>query len=179
MKIWKIILLIVLLGVITIPLISIIQFIQKFNELGEIEVMDDNTPLNFSFIEATNIRTQKTDTINLSDLLLINFWASWCKPCIEEQPSLEKMSANYPQIKFIQLSFDDINKQKRIVDSLKWRIPAYYLDDTTKFNKPGILPMTLLTRDSTVLRQWYGSINWQDTSITNFINRQIVEQHNR
>lgn len=41
-------------------------------------------------------------------LILLDFWASWCSPCREEMPYLEKLKAKYKSrnIRFISLSFD-------------------------------------------------------------------------
>ncbi len=46
---------------------------------------------------------------SVSDTLyIINFWATWCKPCVEEMPDLVKLSKNYsdPKIKIILVSND-------------------------------------------------------------------------
>ncbi len=46
---------------------------------------------------------------SVSDTLyIINFWATWCKPCVEEIPDLVKLSKNYsdPKIKIILVSND-------------------------------------------------------------------------
>lgn len=43
----------------------------------------------------------------------ITFWATWCAPCIEEQPDLERLKEelkNNSNIVFIDISFDDRNK---------------------------------------------------------------------
>ncbi|MGZ3690144.1 MAG: TlpA family protein disulfide reductase, partial [Pseudobdellovibrio sp.] len=42
-----------------------------------------------------------------SEFLIINFWASWCPPCIEETPSLIKFSKTHPEFKLIAISQDD------------------------------------------------------------------------
>jgi len=46
-----------------------------------------------------HLPTPKGDTISLSslrgNLILIDFWASWCAPCVEEQPELKKLYAKY------------------------------------------------------------------------------------
>ena len=45
-------------------------------------------------------------TINDSDFLIINLWASWCSPCLEEIPELNKL-ANNPEINILGLVIND------------------------------------------------------------------------
>src|SRR5512137_1558298 len=48
-----------------------------------------------------------TDTI-----YIINFWATWCKPCIKELPDFERINADYrnEKVKVILVSLDFPNK---------------------------------------------------------------------
>ncbi len=39
-------------------------------------------------------------------LAVIDFWASWCKPCLEELPYAKRMINSYPQVKYIFVSID-------------------------------------------------------------------------
>lgn len=56
------------------------------------------------------------DEIKLSDFrgktLLVNFWASWCHPCREEAPALERayMSLSGNQVEFIGINIMDDRK---------------------------------------------------------------------
>jgi cytochrome c biogenesis protein CcmG, thiol:disulfide interchange protein DsbE len=50
-------------------------------------------------------------TIDLNKLhgrvVVLNFWASWCAPCIEELPSLEQLQRDLPQVQIVAVSTDD------------------------------------------------------------------------
>lgn len=39
--------------------------------------------------------------------MLLNFWASWCAPCIEEIPSLEELQRRMPEVSVVAISTDE------------------------------------------------------------------------
>ncbi|MEO8737162.1 MAG: TlpA disulfide reductase family protein [Edaphobacter sp.] len=41
------------------------------------------------------------------DVVVLNFWATWCAPCIEELPTLVAMQHQLPQIKVLAISTDE------------------------------------------------------------------------
>lgn len=51
---------------------------------------------------------QKGKTWTLTQLkgrvVFINFWATWCPPCREEMPSMQRLSAMLPQDRFVMLA---------------------------------------------------------------------------
>jgi thiol-disulfide isomerase/thioredoxin len=68
-------------------------------------------------------KAQELKVINKSDLLallnsksdttyVINFWATWCKPCVEELPVFEKINSDYKgkKVKVVLIS-NDFKKQ--------------------------------------------------------------------
>ncbi len=47
------------------------------------------------------------DVVQPGKFLLIDFWASWCRPCVEEIPFLKQLSINYPELQVISISIDE------------------------------------------------------------------------
>ena len=44
------------------------------------------------------------------NIMIINFWASWCLPCKREMPSLAKLAQKYPDIKIYAINMEKPNK---------------------------------------------------------------------
>ena len=58
-----------------------------------------------------DINLQEVDLTNKKgNIMIINFWASWCLPCKREMPSLEKLSNTFPEIKIYAINMEQPNK---------------------------------------------------------------------
>ena len=59
--------------------------------------------------------TDGQHSVNLAQfrgkVVVLNFWASWCAPCIEETPSLDALQQQLPQIQVIAIASDEDYKQ--------------------------------------------------------------------
>lgn len=47
-----------------------------------------------------------------ADTILINYWATWCKPCVEELPVISRYAEVHPQVKVILVSLDFENQKE-------------------------------------------------------------------
>ncbi len=75
--------------------------------------LDENNIILFKNKKISNLETLLER--NKGKLLVLDFWASWCTPCLKEIPYLKKTIENYSSsnILFISISFDK--------DLLQWR----------------------------------------------------------
>lgn len=105
-------------------------------------------------VGAIDLETATNDRLKLSSLrgkwIIMNIWATWCAPCIEEMPTLDrlKMMRASPDFDVLAVSVDLNKSGPRISYFLKrWNIKyikALY-DDTRVANKTletGVLPVT-------------------------------------
>lgn len=50
-------------------------------------------------------------------VLVVNFWATWCAPCVEELPYFEEISRNYDdEVEMILISLDDVENVEKLVN---------------------------------------------------------------
>ena len=89
--------------------------------------MEGKTLLNQKFpIEIFNFKKDLLQDISHSKYLLIDFWASYCHPCIEQIPKLIKLYNNYKEKGFNihSISIDrksDYNKMLKVIGVQKFR----------------------------------------------------------
>jgi len=97
----------------------------------------------------------KGETRSLSEfkgqVLLVNFWATWCAPCREEMPSLDNLQGQLGSDDFTVLAvgqdLQGIEKTKKFLKALKIKHLEAYNDKTVKSGRTlGVfgLPATLI-----------------------------------
>ena len=106
---------------------------------------------------------QKNDKIKV-----INFWATWCKPCMEELPYFEKIHKQYQDknVEILLVSLDQASMSSKVKTSLeKNNITAkVVLLDEVDFNKwinqidstwSGAIPATLIITKNNTSKKFY------------------------
>ena len=60
-----------------------------------------------------DLNLQEVDLTNKKgNIMILNFWATWCAPCRREMPSLEKLTFAFPEIKVYAINMEKPNKLK-------------------------------------------------------------------
>jgi thiol-disulfide isomerase/thioredoxin len=102
--------------------------------------------------------------------LVVNFWATWCQPCVHELPWFEKCVAELKdkKVKLLLVSLDFADDYpKKIADFAKqngYTSQIVWLNETNadlfcpKIDKrwEGAIPATLMVNNKTQYRQFYG-----------------------
>ena len=96
--------------------------------------------------------------------VIVNFWATWCGPCIKEMPELSELDQARDDIDVIGLAFEEIELAD-MQSFLKKRPVAYPIaivdvyDPPADFPAPKGLPMTfLIGPDGEVLQKFLGPV---------------------
>ncbi len=116
----------------------------------------------------------KNNQINLNEykgnLILLNFWATWCAPCKKEMPSLDLLQINKDlnnlKVFPINIGRDNYEKTKIFFQNLNIKNLEIYFDspDTLakKFGLRGIPTSILINKDGYEFARIIGSIDFQD-----------------
>jgi thiol-disulfide isomerase/thioredoxin len=102
------------------------------------------------------------------EVLVINFWATWCPPCIQEMPDLQRLYAEYgDKVTFVFVARDRADRVWPFLEKNGYRLPVYLENSLT----PEILyhtsiPSTYIVDKKGVIRMAKnGAYDWYSDSI--------------
>mgnify|MGYP001407595069 FL=1 len=124
---------------------------------------------------------QKDQKININkykgNLLILNFWATWCEPCKEEMPSLDNLQA-YPELNKLKIFAINIGKEnfekvnKFFIDLNIKNFETYFDPPTTLakiFSLRGVPTSILINKEGKEFARVIGSIDFEDKNFVNWI----------
>ncbi|HXE27300.1 MAG TPA: TlpA disulfide reductase family protein [Stellaceae bacterium] len=100
-------------------------------------------------------------------LVLVNLWATWCAPCVEEMPSLDRLQAKLGD-KLTILAISEDRQGEKVVSPFLAKIGiqhlAIFLDPksaaTNEFGAQGLPTSYLIARDGTIVGKEEGGATW-------------------
>lgn len=132
--------------------------------------------------------TRDGKTVRLSDfkgqVLLVNFWATWCAPCIEEMPTLDALAGemNSEHFQVLAVSTDRGGKDKVepfVRNKLSLDALDIYLDETSKlaraFGLRGMPTTYLIGADGAIIGALEGAADWNSKAVKKLV-RHYVER---
>ena len=138
--------------------------------------------------EPLEIKELKFKDFNLNDvdltgkkgnIMILNFWATWCVPCKKEMPSLEKLSKEYPEILIYPVNLEKPNQDKtrKFFTDLKISKLNIYFDPNFSlvklFNMRGVPTSILIDKNGQEFGRVIGEIDFFDKSFVNLLKKYL------
>ena len=111
------------------------------------------------------------------NLVLLNFWATWCAPCKEEMPSLDLLKSNKDlnnlKIFPVNVGQDNIKKAKKFFNDMNIKNLDLYFDEninlTKKFALRGIPTSILINKNGKEFARIIGSIDFNEENFIEWL----------
>ena len=135
-------------------------------EIKELKFKD----FNFNDVDLTNKK---------GNIMILNFWATWCVPCKKEMPSLEELSKQYPEIIIYPINLEKPNKDKtrNFFESLNIKNLKIYFDPefnlVKSFNMRGVPTSILIDKEGKEFARIIGEIDFSNKFFINFLEKYI------
>ena len=125
------------------------------------------------------LRTPSGDVMQYSEfrgrVLFVNFWATWCAPCVKEMPTIAALAEAMKdtEVAFLLISIDEeLRDFKRFVKDQGLEHLAYLRDwepGTSSF-EGGMVPATFVVdKRGRIVYRHHGAANWNTESIRRFL----------
>ena len=113
-------------------------------------------------------------------VIFLNFWATWCPPCVGEMPEIQGLYDFYKDntnIAFIMVSNEEPEPVKNFIEKRNYTFPVY----TSKYRAPEIfysqsIPVTfLIAKDGRIVIREVGATKWNGKKMRTIIESLINE----
>lgn len=144
--------------------------IENEKELNQLE--DYNWQLINQNEQAVNFNVSK------GKVILINFWASWCGPCVAEMPSLQKLyNTHQNNVDFYFIARDEKKAINHFITRENYDFPIYFEKQSSpKLLESNQLPTTyLIDKSGKIWIKKTGAADWNSDKINNLIEKLVAE----
>ncbi len=162
-------LIVVLIGVAFIPGVKKLLFpVAEVESHLNIPESDYDVQLKGINITSTNLKNFRGNKV-----LFLNFWGTWCKPCRDEWPSIQKLyERKKDDMDFVLIAMlDEEEKVRKFIRENNYTAPVYLAETPIKSSiLPKVYPTTfVLDKHGRILQKETSSKDWNSESSRRFI----------
>ena len=125
-------------------------------ETQTVEIGKRAPAFNLVALDGTEVSSESLE----GEVVVLNFWATWCQPCLKEIPDLKEMAASKTKIVGIALDKDGARTVKPFVEKHGINYPILLGNEELfqRFNGFGIPHTVLLDKEYRIVKVYRGSI---------------------
>ena len=157
-----------------------VKVMRLFSFSPEIEKKESYTKLQNYNWNIISIDGRQENLSKSSDsIIVLNFWATWCPPCVAEMPSFIKLHKDYKdKVKFVFLASDEKEKVSAYLEKNAYNIPVFF--DPNRAVRPRILdasslPTTyVIDKSGNILIKEIGFADWNSEKVRTLLDSLLV-----
>lgn len=110
-------------------------------------------------------------------VIVVNFWATWCPPCIAEMPSFQKLYDGYQdKVVFLFVASDEEKKVVTFLNKNEYTLPVYFeVTNRPAEMQSNSLPTTyIINRKGEIVVNKTGAVDWNSNRIKDLLEELIV-----
>ncbi len=130
-----------------------------------------------------NLNNKKVDLKALKGkVILVNFWASWCPPCVHEMPSMERLQKRFSTKTFMILGVNMAEDKKTVEHFLNSKVqvsfPILFDENGDALKRWGVFAFPtsyVIDKNGKIRYALFGGIDWENQDILNKISKLVNE----
>ncbi len=152
------------------------SFASEFSEIKNLKILIE--PKKYESLVFSDAKNEQYDLEDFrGNLVLMNFWATWCAPCKEEMPSLNllQIDENFDEIKILPINIgqETIEKAENFFQDLEINnLNLYFGSPVSLANKVGLrgIPTTIIfNKKGEEFARVMGSLDFENKDFINWL----------
>ncbi len=128
------------------------------------------------------INVDDLEVSNLENkIVVINYWATWCPPCVAEMPSFQKLYDQYqdnPEVIFLFLTADSGKRVYTFLNENRFTFPVYRERETVfqELEHTSIPTTFILNRKGEIKVKKTGAAQWNSQKVHKILSSLLAEK---
>ena len=171
----------ILFGILIVLLIipdTRVYFLRIFSFSPGVENVEDAVVVEDYSWKLKGLNTDDFDFENArGQVVLVNFWATWCTPCVAEMPSLQALYKDYgDRVKFILVTTEDRERTLHFLQEKSFDMPVYHaIGHIPEYFQTSTIPRTFLIDKKGRILVNTGRADWNSAKVRRLLDKLLAE----